>query len=420
MWSGALFQGVSLRAYLELAASEEGAAEALQALEGHLTKEQVKAIQEREQALFGPGGDVKQALPRLQKDLEHETYRRLLPGYVRNFFEHALPHIQLTTEGDLNKIFSLRPKEPGALDAFWPVLETYPAETRNRFSFVRPEPGSPAIFVHPGEPFFDYFLGYVNSRLGRRALSGGVFVDVTADSPYLFHLAEVCVERQADPAFDVFAQPEVIETRLIALRQDASGAVQPCPVESLLLLRGGKELSGSALSLASQARDRLPDVEQYLGDHILQTMVETQRQALLSDLPQRAEQIKRGYAYQEAELAAARARYTAKANAGTGMPVPSWCASKSASERCLAQKETSLAILKREPELIAAGAKLLSWLTPWWSLPMIRRTFSTAMTASSKSPCRWRLPMKKRRGSGEGCIDAGKGSRCRAGRSSGI
>ena len=56
---GRLFEGVSLRAYLEQATTEEGAEQAMKALEGRLTPEQVLAIQDREQKLFGDGGDVK-------------------------------------------------------------------------------------------------------------------------------------------------------------------------------------------------------------------------------------------------------------------------------------------------------------------------------------------------------------------------
>jgi len=132
---GRLFEGISLRAYLEQASTEEGVNQAMKAIKGQLTSEQVKAIQEREQRLFGDGGDVKRLLPRLQKDLELETYRRLLPGYVRNFCEHALPLLDLGVEGDLGNIFSLYPLKPGALDPFWPLLESYPPEQRDGFTF---------------------------------------------------------------------------------------------------------------------------------------------------------------------------------------------------------------------------------------------------------------------------------------------
>ena len=352
---GRLFEGVSLRAYLEQAATEEGAEQAIQALEGRLTPEQVCAIQAREQKLFGDGGDVKRLLPRLQKDLELETYRRLLPGYVRNFFEHALPLLDLGVDGDLGKTFSLRPLEPGALDILWPVLESYPPEQRSRFTFSRPAAGDPAIFLHPGEPFFDTFLGYITSGFARQALSGGVFVDVTAGEPYLFHLAEISVIRKADPPISALAQEETMETRLVALREEAGGKMESCPVESLLLLRGGKAIPTQALSFASGAQASLPIVADYLHAQVLNPLVISHQQALLRELPERENFIKRGYAYQEAELAAARARYTEKANGGDSIAKGELTRIKERQRALSTQRDLALLALSREPELITSN-----------------------------------------------------------------
>src|SRR5712692_5137808 len=58
-----------------------------------LTKDHVTAVQEREQHVYGASGDVRSQLPRLQLDVEQETYRKLLPGYVRRFVEKAAPFV---------------------------------------------------------------------------------------------------------------------------------------------------------------------------------------------------------------------------------------------------------------------------------------------------------------------------------------
>ena len=81
---GRLFENVSLKDYLEQAATEEGATAAVKGIDGLLTAAQVRALGEREQARFG-GGDVKSSLPALQAAIDREQYRRLLPGYVRRF-----------------------------------------------------------------------------------------------------------------------------------------------------------------------------------------------------------------------------------------------------------------------------------------------------------------------------------------------
>ena len=352
---GRLFEGVSLRAYMEQALSEEGTEEAEQALAGKLTTEQVRAIQDRERRLFGNGGDVKRLLPRLQQDLDHETFRQLLPGYVRNFFERAAPLLGVGFEGDLSDIFSLRPLQPGAFDPFWPALESYPSEKRKHFTFSRPANPDRAIFLHPGEPFFDYFLNYTLSRFEQMALTGGVFVDASASQPSLFHLAEVSVERQANPHIPTLTQNETIETRLVALHEDSSGVLNPCPVESLLLLRGGKSIPPAALGLASSARDRVNVSETYLLTQVMTPLAENRRQILIRDLPDRERFLNHGYEYQQAELAKARTRYTERVNAGDTKAKTELDRIREQQRRLREQRANSLTALRREPELIAPG-----------------------------------------------------------------
>jgi hypothetical protein len=80
---------------MEQAVTAEGMEEVQHRIEGTLTKEQVEALQERERHLFGDGGDVRGELPRLRANVEQETYRRLLPGYVRRFIEKSAPLLDI-------------------------------------------------------------------------------------------------------------------------------------------------------------------------------------------------------------------------------------------------------------------------------------------------------------------------------------
>jgi len=353
---GRLFEGVSLRAYLEQAVTEEGADQAEQFIEGHLTPEQVRALQERERRLYGDGGDVRRNLPRLQESLELETYRRLLPGYVRRFFERAAPLVDIGFDGNLEAAFSLRPLRPGALDPLWPVMEAYGSERLNRLTFNRPDnDDAPVVFLHPGEPLFDRFCAYVTGRFSRQALRGGVFVDPTARQPYLFHLAEVTVLRQANPGVEVFAHEETLETRLVGLRQEADGKIEICPLETLLLLKGGEGLPPEALSLAAAARDRLSVVHAFLMSEVVQPLVEARRQAILANLPESEQFLKRGYAYQEAELAAARSRYRQKAESGDPRARQELTRVRERQRILATQQEAALAGIRREPDLVAPG-----------------------------------------------------------------
>src|SRR5665811_655020 len=95
-------------------------------------RDRVKALEAREQALFG-GGDVKSHLAELNIAMEQEQYRRLLPGYIRNFIGSAAPLIDLRVDGDLDRIFELAPERPRAADPVLSAMESYPAEVQNRF-----------------------------------------------------------------------------------------------------------------------------------------------------------------------------------------------------------------------------------------------------------------------------------------------
>src|SRR4029077_4668657 len=105
---GRLFEGVSIRQYMEMAAAEDRTEDAARELDGRLTKEQVEALLARERSLYGSGGDVAKELPRLREDLDREMYQRLLPGYVRQYFENAAPLVGIEIVGNPGECFSLR------------------------------------------------------------------------------------------------------------------------------------------------------------------------------------------------------------------------------------------------------------------------------------------------------------------------
>ena len=70
-----------MRDYLEQAITGDADTVA-ERLEGNLTEDQVRALEQKERMLFGEGGEVRSRLPHLNDEAEQENYRRLLPGYV--------------------------------------------------------------------------------------------------------------------------------------------------------------------------------------------------------------------------------------------------------------------------------------------------------------------------------------------------
>jgi hypothetical protein len=356
---GRLFEGVSLADFLSQALSDEGAEEADRRIEGTLTASQVRALEAKEQRLLGDGGDVKAELPALRRQLEGEELRRLLPGYVRQFIARATPLLGIQVEGDLEGTFALHPATTGALDPIWPILETYPPERRERLTVYRPRNGEEVVFLHPGEPVFERLRSWILRRFGRDALRGAVFADPTAERPYLFHLALVEVERQPDPGAPSgspsFNQREVLEYRLVGLRQEDDGKISTYPVEYLLLLRGGSGIPVSAARFAVGANELRDAARAYVVSDVATPLAERHRQALLGDLAARADFVSRGYDFQDAELAGQRTRLTERSRAGDTWATGELTKVKTRQRELATRREQALATLRREPDLVSVG-----------------------------------------------------------------
>ncbi len=349
---GRLFEGVTLKEYMERAIEEGGAADVLSRLEGRLTKEQVEAIQAKERRLFGDGGDVSVCLPEQTKRMEREELRRLLPGYVRRFVEKAAPLMDIAIEGDLDGRFSLKPLKPYSLDPLLPFLESYPEEKRERFTVNKSE-SSGAVFLHPGEPVFDRLKASVLARFSVEALKGSIFVDPYAERPYFFHLALIRIVRIADASFAAFRDPEALEYRLVGIRDEQLGKIEACPLERLLLLRGLDGIPAAHAQFAIGAVQSRGAARTYLAESIARPIAEDRRQSLLKTLAERIEFVARGYDYQDAELAAARASLSEKARAGDSRAKGELARIKERQRALVSRRESALAALRREPDLIA-------------------------------------------------------------------
>jgi len=353
---GQLFEGVSLRAYMEQVVLTGDAGAVQRRIEGTLTKEQVEALRAREQALFGGGGAVKRELPRLRASLEQETYRKLLPGYVRHFVEQAAPLVDIGIEGDLDALFTLRPLRPGAMDWLWPLLETYPPAVRDRYTVYTPRNGEQAIFLHPGELVFDRLRSFVCDRFQQQAQRGAVFVDPMAERPYFYHLAQIIVLRQADETYQALQRPEVLEYRLVGLKQQEGGEVEASSLEHLLLLHGSPTLPASAIPFAATIQVASERAQAFALTEIAEKMAEQHRRRLQASLSSRQAFIEHGFTYQSAELAQARSRLTEKVNAGDSRARGELTRIKNRQKGLQARKADALAVLQREPELITPGA----------------------------------------------------------------
>lgn len=353
---GRILEGVSIRDYMERAMTDAGADEAAKAIAGQLNADHVTAIESQERAIYGNGGDVSKELDRLQTTLDREAYCRLLPGYIHRFITHAAPALGIALEGDLNQTFSIHPVQQGALDTLWPILDTYPEDRRTTLTIFRPDLSQKAIFLRPGEPLFDALCARVHSRFAEEAIRGAVFVDPTVDKPYFFFLLLVKILRKPDPDFPAFRSEEVIESRLVGLRYSMEGELQECPVEHLLLLRGSSGgLPSSAVRFAAAVKDALSQARTYAADFMSAGCAAEHKEQLVQSLPQREEFIKRGFDYQEAELADRRAQLAEKVREGQSRFKPDLDEVKARQQTLSKQRADALAIIQREPELIEAA-----------------------------------------------------------------
>lgn len=351
---GRIFQGVSIRKYMELAVIEDPD-EVARELDGRLTKEQLEALAARERSLYGSGGDVARQLPRLRENLEREVYFRLLPGYVRQYIEQAAPLLGLEIEGDPGGVFSLRPKRTGAMDPLLSALEFYPEKSREKLTVSRPTDPKEVIWLHPGEPVFERFRALISERLADAGQRGAVFVDPMTDRPYLFHMALLSVIRKPDAELTELTEEETLECRLVGLRQYDDADVALCPVEHLLLLKGGHGLPPAAQRLAVEAGKMKEQAKAFLLEQVARQMALERRKRLLDTLPERESFLRRGFDFREAELAAARTRHAEKARKGNRKAMDALEEVKRQQRQLAQRRSNALAVLRREPELVAPG-----------------------------------------------------------------
>lgn len=361
---GRLFEGLSMREYLEQAITGDADTIAEQ-LEGNLTEDQIRALEQKERMIYGEGGEVRRRLPHLREEADQENYRRLLPGYVRRFVEKATPLLDLHLEGDPEETFTLVPARPRAADSLLSALEIYPESAWNRLTVYKPFTRENAIWLHPGEPVFDSISAAILDRFGRDGLKGAIFTDPYATEPYLFHIALISVEQQDQintGQTDLLSTlnndetaPKLLESRLVGLRQLSDGTVEECAVEHLLLLRGAHRIAPSRVPLATFARTMALDAASFIRDEVTQRLAQTHRQRILNDLPSRMAFVNRGFDFQAAELAAVRSRLTQRARTGDRHANTELTRVKEQQRSLTDLRNRRLAELQAEPDLIQAG-----------------------------------------------------------------
>lgn len=261
---GALLGDVPLSHLLLSAVMEGKDKEVAQEIDSRFTLEHVRAqIVQRQRRV--ECSEVKSFLDTLRKRQEDAGTKRMMPSYVRAFFQKSAPYAGVGVVGDINGVFSLDP----CPDLVRRAMQGYPEKIQNKLTFSRElalpsDALSPrAIYLHPGEPVFEAVTTLFLGMAGDLAMHGGVFYDPAAREPYLFYLGKVPVlkdRRGVSGAPDHGPVPETVEEVMVGVRRFSDDRCEEVPAHLLLDLydlEQGDEVATDLLEVwSTRAQDR--------------------------------------------------------------------------------------------------------------------------------------------------------------------
>ena len=254
--------------------------------------------------------EVRNLLAALQDRREDAAVKRMMPSYVRAFFDKAAPHAGVGLVGDLDGVFFFDP----CPDSVRRAMQAYPDEIRDQLTFSRdlalpPDALSPrAIYLHPGEPVFEAVTTLFLGEAGELAMHGGVFYDGAAKEPYLFYLGKVpvlkdrvVVGRDGGDA----SVSETVEEVMVGVRRLGNDRCEEVPAHTLLDLYESEDSDEVDTELleawSTRARDRIA-VETFIYEKHGVPALERSARDAEQRCGDRQKQLRRSYSLYEAEL----------------------------------------------------------------------------------------------------------------------
>ena len=227
---GQQFNEVSLSELITKAIMDNQADASIHTIDKQLTLENIQNQIEGQQKLV-TNSEVKRLLDNVQQQRESAETLRMLPAYVRGFFEDAAPLLGYQIEGDIETTFNLKPRPDFVQD----VIKKYSGE-QGQLTFSRElalPTGSEkpaAIFVHPGEPIFDAIRTRFLEKSKAEGDLGAVYFDPQTDEPYLFYLVRVPIVQKTEET------TQILEDILVGIKRFADGRSEKVPAHLLLTL----------------------------------------------------------------------------------------------------------------------------------------------------------------------------------------
>lgn len=300
---GQQFAEVSLPELMFRAVVEGQEAETVTTIDNLVTTAKMKA-RISEQRKLVECSEVRNLLVSLRERQEQAELRRVMPSYVRRYFEKAAGMVGIEIVGSLDGIFSLRSQPDNVRRA----LLSYPEDLYDKLTFNR-ELAMPqdkltpeAIYLHPGEVVFEAVTTLFLGKMEDMAAQGAVFRDASAGEPYLFFLAKVPVlkDRPGRPGEPV--EREIVDEAMIGVRRFAAQC-EEAPAH--LLLELDDEGPGKVEDLAPEWAQRLADlatVEAFVYEKVGTPALEKARQEGEARLDERKKQLQASFGLYEAEL----------------------------------------------------------------------------------------------------------------------
>ena len=228
---GQQFSKISLSELITKAITENQTDASIQTINTQFTLESIqKQLDGQKKSVAST--EVKRLLYNVQEQRESAETLRMLPAYVRSFFEDTAPFLSYRIEGDIETTFKLSRCPTSVQNA----IDEYPLNLRDRLTFSRelalpPKSEKPeAIFLHPGEPIFDAIRIRFLEKFNAEGARGAIYFDPQTDEPYLFYLARVPIVRQTDDG------PHVLDEMLVGIKQFSDGRCEETPAHLLLTL----------------------------------------------------------------------------------------------------------------------------------------------------------------------------------------
>ena len=297
---GQQFSQISLKELIRKAITENQTDASIQRINTQFTLENIqKQLEEQQKSVTS--SEVKRLLSNVQEQRESAETLRMLPAYVRSFFEDAAPLLGYRINGDIEAIFKLS----GCPASVRNAIDEYPSQLRARLTFSR-ELALPAgsekpeaIFLHPGEPIFDAIRSRFLEKFNAEGERGAVYFDPQADEPSLFYLVRMPVIRQTDDT------PHVLDEMLVGIKRFADGRCEETPAHLLLTLTPQTAQHSIPKTLSAEWINRADEkqpIENFVCENFGNPKLSHIRDRLQSEMDEKREQIKVSFNARRGEL----------------------------------------------------------------------------------------------------------------------